>query len=740
MTQTVRLDFPVTLYDSTSYTATLVSNGLIYLNDGSCTEATNACYQNYPLPSASAPPLLIAPFWDDLVLRAGVSQVLTDIQGVAPARVYVIEYRNVGFYNDTNSAITFQVLLHENSNEIDFEYVNLSGALGDGSSATVGIQNASATAGLMYSFEESALTSATAVRFLALVSPGDRVANTTGCAVITYPGRVINPWPAPVSFQLSVAHSDPSFSVALTPTLTGPIPPGGSVPFTVTVQSPAGAPIGASDVTTLTVTSLTPAFPLGEQTHLRTVVSSTGADFTPAGGVGSGAPGVTVVYSTTLYNHTGRSADFQLSPTGAVWPSTVQPSDTGVLAPSAGISVTVRVNVPADAPPGASDTVTISATAGITGTCGYYGSAAFTTINGHAQARHGMLTPRARHAFVDFPPTGRGYALGGADAANNRNIPIEEYDARADTWTARRTLPVGVSNVSAATLGGLIYLPGGYDGVGAQTLVQTYDPTTDGAAILSSDPLPAPRYGAGVAAVGGKMYVIGGADNLTSTQTVFEFDPARPAGSRWARKADMPTPRVFLTAATLDGRIYAVGGIRRRALADRPARGGDLRPGHRYLEPWRAAANRAGRPGGRRGRYRPALRRLPLRLRRGLVQPDGQRGALRSADRGLEPQRAPDRGAAHARRRLREQRPPARADRRLQHVRAGHGGRGRLRRRAALAHADPARRRAHLHAGAHDPAHRDGHRDPRGHPVQRELQRRASGRLLLHAGAVPGLP
>jgi len=53
----------------------------------------------------------------------------------------------------------------------------------------------------------------------------------------------------------------------------------------------------------------------------------------------------------------------------------------------------------------------------------------------------------------------------------------------------------------------------------------------------------------------------GSDDTLAARNTVYEYDPARPAGSRWQTKAPMPTARVYLGAAALDGLIYAAGGV-----------------------------------------------------------------------------------------------------------------------------------------------------------------------------------
>ncbi|MGI8587140.1 MAG: S-layer homology domain-containing protein [Chloroflexia bacterium] len=555
LTQTVSLPFSVTVYGQAVPNLTIDDNGLLYTAPTFCN--THTCYNNTSLPNNMAPPGTIAPFWDDLILTDTLSGIYTDVLGIAPTRSYIVEWRNADFYNDLNSHATFEVIFHENSNQIDFEYASLSGSLGGGASATVGIQNIAQNIGLDYSNDEPALTQGTAVRFLALVTPGDQSAANTACAGVNYTGQIINPNAVSTVYTLTLSDSNPAYHSVVTPTNTGPIPAGASVPFTVTVNIPAGAPGGTSDVTTLLVASTDQNYPVSERVHLTTLP---GAEFIPASGSKNGSEGATLTYSTTLYNLTGATTGFTLT-TGSVWQSSVVPANTGPLPPAAGVAVTVSLTIPQNAQPGESDTVAVTATAQLSSTCTIFGTAAFTGFAGNVVTRQNLPAARARHAQVDFPLNGRAYILGGAGTDGGLNLPILEYDSRADSWTARRTLLQGVSNVGAAVLGDVIYLPGGFDGTGATNIVQTYRPATDGAAILTSDPLPAPRYGAAVAAVGGKMYVIGGSDGITVTHTVYEFDPALAPGSRWARKADMPTARSFLAAAALDGRIYAIGGL-----------------------------------------------------------------------------------------------------------------------------------------------------------------------------------
>ena len=75
-------------------------------------------------------------------------------------------------------------------------------------------------------------------------------------------------------------------------------------------------------------------------------------------------------------------------------------------------------------------------------------------------------------------------------------------------------------------------------------------------------PMPTPRTELGVATVNNRLYAIGGYSGTTLPgsvlQTVEEYDPATDA---WTRKADMPTPRRQLVVVAVNGRIYAIGGV-----------------------------------------------------------------------------------------------------------------------------------------------------------------------------------
>ena len=70
--------------------------------------------------------------------------------------------------------------------------------------------------------------------------------------------------------------------------------------------------------------------------------------------------------------------------------------------------------------------------------------------------------------------------------------------------------------------------------------------------------MPTPRMQLATAVVNGKIYAIGGL-NGGSRSAVEEYDPQRDI---WTKKADMPTARGGIAASAVDGKIYVFGGHR----------------------------------------------------------------------------------------------------------------------------------------------------------------------------------
>jgi hypothetical protein len=108
------------------------------------------------------------------------------------------------------------------------------------------------------------------------------------------------------------------------------------------------------------------------------------------------------------------------------------------------------------------------------------------------------------------------YVFGGYDGANVQPQGVVlEYDAAAETWTAKKNMLIPAHHAAAVALDGKIYVFGGFVGrPGArvwQPIVSAlvYDPAADSWKELA--PMPTPRGSAAAVVVDGKIYVIGGA-------------------------------------------------------------------------------------------------------------------------------------------------------------------------------------------------------------------------------------
>ena len=133
---------------------------------------SNAEFQNASLPAqtvtrqggstGSVPPSLIATFWDDLVLKSNSAVTMRTI-GSAPNRRFVIEWANLSILDedgmDLGASLTFETILFEGSNDIQFVYQSLSGPRSNGSSATVGGQDLKRATAFQAGFNQPILQS-----------------------------------------------------------------------------------------------------------------------------------------------------------------------------------------------------------------------------------------------------------------------------------------------------------------------------------------------------------------------------------------------------------------------------------------------------------------------------------------------------------------------------------------------------------------------------------------------------
>lgn len=126
-------------------------------------------------------------------------------------------------------------------------------------------------------------------------------------------------------------------------------------------------------------------------------------------------------------------------------------------------------------------------------------------------------------------------------------------------WKKARPLPSYRYECCSAALGDDIYVVGGIfrPSVWFPTaLVEVYHCQSDQWETISSYPVAA--HHAGAATLDGKLYVVGGNGiRIVPRSDVFSYDPQQKI---WERKADLPVARGALAVVSLNGKLYALGG------------------------------------------------------------------------------------------------------------------------------------------------------------------------------------
>ena len=162
--------------------------------------------------------------------------------------------------------------------------------------------------------------------------------------------------------------------------------------------------------------------------------------------------------------------------------------------------------------------------------------------------------------------------IGCQNAAVSQEKPL---DMGKGQWRKGPALQTERTEVSAAVLGGKIYVIGGFQkGIGTSTTVEVFDPQTGQWSL--SKPLPLALDHTAAVVVGNKLYVIGGyrtgwqpsnsvlaydpATDTWETKTYSEHEVYDPATNTWARRSSLPIPRHGLAAVTFQDQIYVLSG------------------------------------------------------------------------------------------------------------------------------------------------------------------------------------
>jgi PKD repeat protein len=138
----------------------------------------------------------------------------------------------------------------------------------------------------------------------------------------------------------------------------------------------------------------------------------------------------------------------------------------------------------------------------------------------------------------------------------------EIYDANTGIWSTGAPMPTPVTHMGITVVGTDIWIVSGFVGNHpgtATNLVQIYNTVSN---TWSSGPnLPAPRGSGAVTFNNGKIHYFGGLlpDRVTDVGEHYVLD-VNNQGLGWISAAALPNPRNHLSAASVNGLVYAIGG------------------------------------------------------------------------------------------------------------------------------------------------------------------------------------
>jgi len=303
----IGFDFP--FYGHTYNTVFASSNGLLTFGAG------NGEPVNAHIPWPAPPNDFIAPFWDDQrVSRPDNERVYYQTFGSAPNRYLVVQWRTRPVTSTYPSPLLppyeYEAILYEDGT-IVFQYNRMSDwIMGDGRSATVGIENESGAVGTQYSVNREAIADGLAVRFTPLDSSVEDITYVNICEVDLEPSQEAKALPGDTihfqhvltntgvitdSYTLSFLDSR-GWRVEIEPTQVGPLPPGGSAHATVRLTlplTPTEVLSGTVDILLVTASSRSISFS-------DTVTDTTTVGYLPAGKPRAG--GMEAAFGPTCYS------------------------------------------------------------------------------------------------------------------------------------------------------------------------------------------------------------------------------------------------------------------------------------------------------------------------------------------------------------------------------------------------------------------------------------------------------
>ena len=171
--------------------------------------------------------------------------------------------------------------------------------------------------------------------------------------------------------------------------------------------------------------------------------------------------------------------------------------------------------------------------------------------------------PEIRYAHTVDELNGKIYVVGGLNTETSSNPRTAlVYDRSSGEWTQ---IPLCNNKIrwahTSCIVDGKLYVIGGNDSSRTLSSMDMFDPNTG--EWVSKNAMPTDRGLLACASIDGKIYVMGGLRGLTSNLDyggLSTVEVYNTTNDTWTQLADMPTKRWGHSAVALNGKIYVFGG------------------------------------------------------------------------------------------------------------------------------------------------------------------------------------
>ncbi len=158
---TVPIGFTFDFFGTKHKEISISSNGFLTFSDNDWQ------WWNWCIPDPDNVPDSIYVFWDDLYSDCCDSYIWYDTRDIGGRKAFIVEWSLNHFCcSCTPYFLTFEAILFEDSNNILFQYLSMTGGnYADGRDATVGLENQDNSAGFQYSCDSPAIHDSLAILF-----------------------------------------------------------------------------------------------------------------------------------------------------------------------------------------------------------------------------------------------------------------------------------------------------------------------------------------------------------------------------------------------------------------------------------------------------------------------------------------------------------------------------------------------------------------------------------------------